>query len=69
MGIHIDGDNPQRNQGQRLTRRLLDEIAAWINLDPAIATATVQNDTLIVRRAVPAPARASEMEQGDDREI
>ena len=69
VGIHIDGDNPQRNQGQRLTRRLLDEIAAWINLDPAIATATVQNDTLIVRRAVPAPARASEMEQGDDREI
>ena len=69
VGIHIDGDNAQRNKGQRLTPRLLNEIAAWINLDTAIATATVQNDTLTVKRAVPAPARASEMEQGDDREI
>jgi hypothetical protein len=66
-GVHIDKDNGQRNQGVRVTARMLNEIAGWINLDTSIATATVQNDTLTVRRAT--PAKASEMEESDGREI
>lgn len=66
-GVHTDKDNGQRNQGVRVTARMLNEIAAWINLDTSIATAAVQNGTLTVRRA--APAKASEMEEGDGREI
>jgi hypothetical protein len=65
--VHAGNDNSRRNKGERVTARMLTEIAAWINLDPSIATATVQNGTLTVRRA--APAKASEMENGDGREI
>lgn len=49
VGIHTDSDNPQRNQGVRVTRRMLRELCAWMNADAGDPIATIQDDTLMLQ--------------------
>ncbi len=58
--IHTHKDNPQRNKGVRVTRRMLREICSWMNADAGYTIATINDDTLIVQPTKPQAARESE---------
>ena len=49
VGIHTAQDTAARNQGVRVTRRMLQELRGWINADAGSQVATIQNDTLVLQ--------------------
>ncbi len=60
LGVHTapgDGTSPTSNVGVRVTLKLMQEIASWMNTDARYRIATIQNDTLIVQ---PRPKSAHE---------
>lgn len=61
IGIHTSEQSAQRNQGVRVTRRMLREICEWMNADAGHAMASSVDDGLVVQ----APPKA----QREDRDI
>jgi V8-like Glu-specific endopeptidase len=64
-GIHTASDTPHRNQGVRVTRRMLRELCAWINADAGTTIASIQNDTLVLQPAGGAAVARELFEQED----
>jgi V8-like Glu-specific endopeptidase len=56
VGIHTGSDNPQRNEGLRVTRRMLKELRSWINEDAGAEVAIIKDDALFVSAATGAPS-------------
>jgi V8-like Glu-specific endopeptidase len=54
--IHTAPDNAQRNKGVPVTRRMLQELCAWINADAGYQAAVIQNDTLTFKPPAAKPA-------------
>jgi len=48
VAVHNGAHDAQRNRGVRVTRRMLQELAGWINADAGYTAASVQNDTLVI---------------------
>ena len=68
VAVHTASDNAQRNQGVRVTRRMLRELCEWINTDAGSGAATIQNDTLILQSGG-GQAAAKELGQEPDDEF
>jgi V8-like Glu-specific endopeptidase len=66
VGIHTGSENSSRNNGVRVTRRMLGELVAWINEDAGSEIASIQDDSLVIRSKGTPGAGAKELAEFED---
>jgi len=71
LGLHHGAERSaigvvQRNEGVRVTRRMLADLVRWINDHAGRSIARVDNDTLLFGGAAPTPEIAEEVEQAKE---